>query len=118
MTRPFYKSLDREFELFGIKGRWVKIFLIAAGISVVTGVIAGSVTTSGIGIVTVIILIAVSFFLCLTVQSRIPSRQVSKAMIGKKIQGWVIRRESLSRILLEDPRYDEVKALLARKDVS
>ena len=109
MNRPFYKSLDREFEIFGMKGRWVKIFLMAAGVSLVFGIIVGSVMGSGIGVVTVIIAVAVSFFVCLTMQSRTPGRQVGRAMLAGKTSGWVLRRETLGRIILEDRRYDEVK---------
>lgn len=103
MRIPFYKSLDREFEIFGIKGRWVYAVLIGAGISVLLGFIVGSVMGSGIGIVTAIVGAAVVFFGAVTFQVKIPSRQIDKALISSKCSGWVIRRETLSRIVLDDP---------------
>ena len=113
MNRPFYKSLDREFEIFGIKGRWVKLFLIAAGSSVVLGIIVGAMSTSGIGVVTVIVCVALAFFGCLTMQARLPGRQVQKAALSGRMPGWVIRRETLGRIILKDARYGKVKEYLA-----
>ena len=115
MNRPFYKSLDKEFELFGIKGRWVRLFLYAAAASLVVGVVVGFATTSGIGVVTVIVLVVLSFFACLTIQARIPGRQVPRVLLSGKVSGWVVRRETLSRIVLEDGRYDAVKKIMASR---
>ena len=46
MRVPFYKSLDREFELFGVKGRWVTMVLLGAGISLALGIIVGNISSS------------------------------------------------------------------------
>lgn len=115
METVFYKSLDRQIELFGIKGRWIVIFLIIAVISVVLGVILGSIFGTGVGIASIAIMIAVGFFGSLTLQNSVPSRRVGRAMIQSKVPGWTLRREALSRILLEDERYLKAKALAAEK---
>lgn len=117
MTVPFYKSLDKEFEIFGLKGSWVKIFLMGAGVCLVLGLIVGAMTSSGIAVVTVLVLIIGDFLVCMMMQTRLPSRRVGKYSLASKCSGWVIRRESLGRILLEDPQYSQVKKILAsRKD--
>lgn len=114
MRVAFYKSLDREFEIFGIKGRWIQIVLIGAGASVVLGFIVGTIMGSAIGIATTVVGVAVVFFGSVTFQVKVPSRQIDKTLLSSKVSGWVIRRETLSRILLEDARYQEVKEERAR----
>lgn len=110
MRVSFYKSLDREFELLGIKGRWLHLVLVGVGASVVLGFIVGTAMGSGIGIATAVIGVALVFFGTITFQVKLPSRQIDKAFLASKSKGWVVRRETLSRILLEDRRYGEVKA--------
>ena len=104
MQRPFYKSLDREFEIFGIKGKWVSILITAAAVSVGIGLVIGFILGTGMAIVSIILLIVLSVIGCMMMQTNIPSRQVKKAKISSRMEGWVIRRETLSRILLPDHR--------------
>lgn len=113
MRMPFYKSLDREFEIFGIKGRWVTTVLAGAGAAVVLGVIVGSVTSSLIGIAVVVIGIVVVFFGAVTLQVKLPSRQIRKKLVESKVPGWIVRRETLCRIIMDDPMYGEVKEFLS-----
>ena len=108
MRVPFYKSLDREFELLGIKGRWLHVVLVGAAASVVLGFIVGSIAGTGAGIVTAVVGVAVVFFGTITLQVKMPSRQIDKTLLSSKAGGWVLRRETLSRILLDDPRYEEM----------
>lgn len=104
MQRPFYKSLDREFEIFGIKGKWVSILITAAAVSVGIGLVIGFILGTGMAIVSIILLIVLAVIGCMMMQTNIPSRQVKKAKISSRMEGWVIRRETLSRMLLPDPR--------------
>ena len=115
MKIPFYKGLDREFEIFGIKGRWVTAVVMGSGLSVLLGVIVGSIAGSFIGIATVVVGVALVFFGSVTLQVKLPSRQIGKKLIEKKVPGWIIRRETLSRVVLEDPLYKEVKEQLAQR---
>lgn len=115
MRVPFYKSLDREFELFGVKGRWVTMVLLGAGISLALGIIVGNISSSIIGIGTVVVGIVVVFFGVITIQVKVPSRQINKVLLKKKASVWVIRRETLCRILLEDPVSEEVRKYLSEK---
>lgn len=109
MRVNFYKGLDREFELFGIKGKWISIVLFGSGACVVFGLVSGMFIGNIFGIVLIVILIAVLFFGVVTVQSKVPSRQVGKFLCESRVGGWVVRRETLCRILLDDARYEEVK---------
>lgn len=113
MRMPFYKSLDREFEIFGIKGRWVTTVLAGAGAAVVLGVIVGSITSSLVGIAVVVIGIVVVFFGAVTLQVKLPSRQIGKKLVESKVPGWIVRRETLCRIIMDDPMYGEVKEYLS-----
>lgn len=99
MTVNFYKSLDREFELFGIKGKWVKVVLYGAGLGLALAMIVGSVAGSIVGIITLIIVVALVLFGSMTISVKLPSRQIDKALISSKCESWVVRRETLSIIL-------------------
>ena len=107
MRRPFYKSLDRDVELLNIRGSWIYIAGGGVGVSLVLGVILGAIFGTAVGMMTAIVGAAVSFFGCITFQTKLPSRQLGKAYISGRTKGWVIRRESLSRILLKDKIYEE-----------
>ena len=109
MERAFYKSLDREFEFLGVKGSWVKIFLLIAGGAVLLGVALGFVFGTGVALAFIAGCVAFDFFICLTTQSKVPSRQVSRARLSGGVGCWVVRRETLSRVLCEDPRYEELQ---------
>lgn len=112
MDRTFYKSLDREIDVFGLRGAWLKVFLFVFGGGVIVSLILGSVFGTGIGVAAVIICIACDYFACLSLQVKVPGRQLDKQSLAGKTEGWAIRRETLSRILLEDPMYKEVKQRL------
>ena len=112
MDRQFYKSLDRELEIFGLRGSWVKVFLLAAGCGLVLGLVSGSLFGTGIGLSAVIVCVVCGFFGCLALQSRIPSRQLGKQKLSDRSECWVIRRETLSRILLEQRSYEESRRIL------
>ena len=114
MVVDFFKSLDREFEFFGIKGRWVHAVLAGAGAAVVLGFIVGGVMGSGAGIVTAIVGVAIVFFGAVTMQVKLPSRQIDKALISSKSNTSVRRRETLAYIIYEDPRFEEVKRSVER----
>lgn len=107
MTVHFAKSLDRPIDVFGLKGRWLVIFLICAGVSIVVALILGSVISSGVGISAAIIAVVASFMFCMVKQGTVSHRQVSKAKASSAIYSHVSRRETLGRILLPDPRMRE-----------
>lgn len=115
MECEFYKSLDREFEVFGIKGHWVKNFLLIAGAVITLGIILGFVFTSGVAVAFIVVCLGLDFLFCLSMQTKLPSRQVVRTRLSARSEGWVLRRETLCRILLEDPMYSEVKKILAEK---
>lgn len=47
----FYKSLDRQVDIFGIKGKWVVILIVLLVCSLVIGLVLGFSIRAGIGIV-------------------------------------------------------------------
>ena len=112
MTVYFAKSLDRPIDIFGLKGRWLTIFLMIAGGFVLLALVVGTATTSGIGISCAIIGVAGAFFGCMVRQGSVSHRQVARAKASSSVSRFVRRRETLSRILLPDPR-----ERLAGKDV-
>ena len=99
MTKDFYRSLDRPINIFGLKGEWVRYFFYLAGASLVLAFLVGSVSGVGMGFAVFLVGGIGSFFACLIFQGRLPSRCIAKARIRSKM-----RRESLAKILLGDPR--------------
>ena len=107
MIVNFAKSLDRPVDIFGVKGRWLVIFLAFTGVSVVAAVIMGMAISSGTGIATAIVLVAVSFVMCLVLQGRTSHRQLSKTRASGSIPAYLSRRETVCSVLVRDPRWDE-----------
>jgi len=103
MTVYFAKSLDRPIDIFGIKGKWLTIFLVAAGCSVVFSLIVGFSVSAGAGIATAILLVVVSFIVCMVMQGKISHRQVAKVKASSFICPFISRKETIGRILLPDP---------------
>lgn len=116
MVRPFFKSLDRQVDILGLRGKWITLFLVCAGASIILGVTVGFILTAGFGIGTVIFFIVLSFLLCMTMQSGIPSRRIDRVLFGKDPGRVVTRRETLTRILYKDEKYE--KYVLSKKEVS
>ena len=85
-------------DMFGIKGKWIFIFVALF----LVGVLAGSVTTSGIGITVVIIGAVVDFVGVTMMQGKLSERNVQKIESTGKIYEAVCRKETLGRILLAD----------------
>lgn len=109
MKRTFYKSLDRDVELVKIRGRW--IYVAVGGILgfIVLGVIMGAFFGIAVGLITALVGAAACFFGCAVLQVKVPSRQLYKFFLSGKMDGWAVRREALSRILLKDARYERYR---------
>lgn len=100
MKTTFYKSLDRPIDIFGLKGKWITIFLIGTGFMILMGIIIGSIMGSSYGIATAIVGAFASFFGCLIFQGKLPARRINKARLASKCSVRAVRHENLSRILL------------------
>ena len=114
MQHDFYKSLDRPIDVFGMKGKWIRNFFVLAGVSLFLAFLVGSATNLGFGILIFFVFVIVSFVICLLAQSKISSRRMDRQLFGKDCTRVVTRRETLSRIIFDDPRYDEYKRLLEK----
>lgn len=102
MKVPFYRSLDREINIFGLRGGWVRNFLFIAGGSLVLALLVGAVTSTGMGFVIFLVGLIGGFFLCLVLQQRAPSRQLDKLKVESRMKGYIIRRETLTHIVPRD----------------
>lgn len=110
MITTNYKSLDRPFDFFGLKGKWVVVFLIGTGICVLLGVIIGCTVASSYGIATAIFGAVASFGFCLMKQDSVTERKIGKSMISSKCRQNVVRHEQLSRILLPDANFENSRS--------
>lgn len=110
MTTKFYKSLDRKFDFFGLKGKWITISLVAIGSSIVIGIISGFFLSSGLGTFVAIALAVASFVGCLVLQASYSSRDLEKLTTQGKVKYTVVRRETLSRLLLENSEFEKAKS--------
>lgn len=99
MQVNFYKCLDRPVDIFGLKGKWITVFLVMAGASLLIALLLGFTISSRIGIAAAFILVAISFFVCLTTQSKVSYRQIMKIPLRSLTVPYVFRRETLYRIM-------------------
>ena len=109
MMYNFAKSLDRPMEIVGLKGKWLTVFIAMAGGGVLVAIIAGVATTSAVGISAAILLVVVSFLLCLSLQGKTSSRQMARQKASAKIYKYVRWNECIARILLPDPMAERRK---------
>lgn len=109
MKRTFYRSLDRTVDIFGLRGAWIRNFLVVLGGLVVLGFLLGSVFGTTVAYSLIIVGGVVDFFVCLFVQSKIPAKRFEKLLVQNKMEQVVIRRETLSRIVYDDPNWVKVK---------
>lgn len=105
MQCEFYRSLDRQISIFGLKGRWIVVCLYGIGALLLIGIFAGIMIGTGVGISIAIGGIFVSFFTCMMLQTTRPAKIIDKWFLSSRMHGDVIRRETCSRIILEDAGY-------------
>jgi len=105
MKKQFYRSLDRTIDIFGIRGTWIRNFLVVLGVLVTVGFLLGSIFGATVGYSIIIVGGVIDFFVCLFVQSKIPSRRFDKLLAESKMEQVIIRRETLSRIVYDDPNW-------------
>lgn len=101
MTVYFCKALDRPVDIFGLKGKWITVFLVIAGACVLLGVIVGFMMTTGMGISVAIIGAILTFVVAYAMQGKTGCRDLEKMPLVAKSKGYVKRRETLCRIILE-----------------
>lgn len=110
-----YKSLDRPMDFFGLKGRWIVIFLGGAGIAVLLGIIVGVIFTSAYGIATAILGAIAAFVFCLLQQQSVSDRKIARYKASSKCSRAVARREQLSRILLPEDDFEKAAKLKVQR---
>lgn len=98
MRRNFYQSLDRPVDIFGLKGRWIMIFLFVCLGFLFLGIVLGCVFGTAYGLLTVILGVFLSFGVCFYIQLRVPHRRISKYMSSSVMSFDVSRRETLCHI--------------------
>ena len=101
MVRYFSKALDRPIGIFGLKGKWITVFLLSAGGSLTLALIVGCIMTTGMGITVAILGAVVSFVVIYALQAKIKHRDLKKIPLAGKCRFYVRRRATLCRILLE-----------------
>ena len=103
MRMTFYKSLDRQLVVFGLRGSWIRIFLYCAGGVMLLAFTVGFIMGRAMGYTVAVVGLIVAFFFCLMYQVKLPTRRMDKAFSKGKMRQQVIRRETLSHIVLGDP---------------
>ena len=102
-----FKSLDRPFEILGLKGRWVTMFLVGVGGSVVLGIVVGSMMGTAFAVASILFGVLAVFLVCKTRQSVVSERKFIKLRGAEKAEAEVIRRNNLNRILRPAERCED-----------
>lgn len=108
MIVRFAKSLDRPIDVFGLKGKWIKVFLVGVALILVVALAFGASAGSAYGIGSFLFLAIVWFFVCLVMQGKTPQRQLPRLGLSSKIYPFVARKETIARILMKDPRIEDL----------
>ena len=103
MKRVFYKSLDRDVDIFGLRGRWITVFLAMAIVSVVAGALLGTVFGGVVSTVACIGLVVGCYFVCVSIEAAVPPREMPKLRAGSKMPSGVSPKETLARIFIRPP---------------
>jgi len=103
VKREFYKSLDREVDIFGLKGRWITVFLAMAVASVIAGALLGTVFGGVVSTIACIGLVVGCYFVCVTIEAVVPPREMPKLRAASRMPSGVSPKETLSRIYIRPP---------------
>ena len=109
MKTSFYRSLDRPINIFGLRGRWVTLFLYSLGGCLVLAFIIGIMMGVGMGFSVFIVGGVAAFFGCLVLQAKTPARRLEKVKVSSRLRRAVYRRETLTRIIPQDPMREREK---------
>ena len=80
-----YRSLDRPSVLFGIRGSYFWILLVAAGVSILIGCLVGVAIGGLWGFLFSLLLVAASYGAVLYVQSRLSNRDLGRFLAGRRV---------------------------------
>lgn len=95
-------------DLFGLKGSWIRIFLLCLGICVAPALVLAIVFSIGAFVAVMLVGGGVSFIGCMILQGKAPERRLYKVRLSGKMELSVRRRENLSRIIILDPEYERM----------
>ena len=80
MTRKVYRSLDRSASVFGIRGRYLVVMAVGAGLALVVGVAVGSALGMIPGAGVTLLGGLAAYIATVTVQSKIDERDLVKVI--------------------------------------
>lgn len=83
MKRRVYRSLDRPASIFGIKGRFMLLVGIGAGLAAVIGIVVGKVASMLAGVGTVLLIMLGVYFLTTSLQARIDEKDIWKVIVRR-----------------------------------
>lgn len=105
MRIEFFRSLDRPIDIFGLKGRWIGIFLWGVGADLFLAIIIGSLLSAGIGICFFLAFTFAFFFGILIIQGGVSERAIVKVKASSKTHYTLLRKQTISFILQPDNRH-------------
>ena len=87
MTRKVYRSLDRSASVFGIRGRYLVVMALGAGLALVVGVAVGSALGMIPGAGAFLIGTLAAYIATVSVQSKIDERDLVKVIVRGGLPG-------------------------------
>lgn len=87
MTRKVYRSLDRSASVFGIRGRYLVVMAVGAGLSLVVGVAVGSALGMIPGAGAFLLGALAAYIATVSVQSKIDERDLVKVIARGSLPG-------------------------------
>ena len=83
MKRRVYRSLDRPATVFGIRGRFMWVFVLGGGLALVVGLVVGGATSMLPGFGAGLVAAMAAYFLTLSLQSKVDEKDIWKMVVKR-----------------------------------
>ncbi|MCQ2147535.1 MAG: hypothetical protein MJZ16_08470 [Bacteroidales bacterium] len=93
MKVKVYRNLDRPFTLFGIKGDFIGVMIAEAVVSLVIATIAGTATSSFIGLGVFAVLLFVGYFSVSLIQEKHSGNEIGRLLSGARLPKVIVINE-------------------------
>lgn len=90
MEHRVYRSLDYPSTIFKIKGKFIVIFGIGAGVGLVLFLLLGFSVSGIVGLVTFLVILAVSYLVTMVIQSRMSTREFSRFLASRDMPDFIV----------------------------
>lgn len=90
MTRKVYRVLDRPYTLFGLRGRYIFVFLGALGVGALISFLMGSAVGMLIGSVILVVFMILVYLAVMILESMFSEREIERFLWSRALKDFII----------------------------